>query len=73
MANKYSVGDNVKWKWGNGWARGEIKERFTQRTTRTLKGTEVVRDATPEDPAYLIVQADGDEILKGSSEINRDD
>ena len=72
MASNYNVGDAVKWKWGDGMAHGEITERFTDKTTRTIKGTEITRDASDDDPAYLIKQADGDQVLKSHSEIEKD-
>ena len=62
-------GQRVKWKWGNGTGEGTIVERYTSSVTKTLKGTEVTRNATEEDPAYLIEQADGDQVLKSTSEI----
>lgn len=72
VPGNYSVGDKVKWKWGNGWGRGEVADRFTERVTRNIKGSEVVREASEDEPAYLIVQADGDEVLKGHSELSND-
>ena len=67
----YRKGDKVSWNWGNGIGEGEIKEIFTDDVTRTIKGAEVKRNATDDDPAYLIKQADGDEVLKSVSELNK--
>lgn len=72
MSQAYDAGTKVKWKWGEGWGRGEVSEVFTSEVTRTIKGTEVTRKASDDDPAYLIEQADGDRVLKGHSEIERD-
>ena len=69
MGKKYKVGDTVKWKWGDGYGVGKIDERFTGRVTRTFDGTEVTRDASDDDPAFLIKQDDGTEVLKSESEI----
>lgn len=69
MTHKYKVGDNVKWKWGEGWGAGIIKEQYSEKVTRKIKDTEVTRDASPDKPAYLIKQADGDDVLKSASEI----
>jgi len=66
----YKTGTNVKWKWGNGTAEGVIEKIYTRKTTRTIKGTEVSREASEDCPAYLIVQSDGDEVLKSHSEVN---
>lgn len=63
------LGDNVKWKWGNGWGQGKITEVFTDKVNRSISGTEVVRNATQDDPAYLIEQEDGDQVLKSNSEL----
>lgn len=64
-------GDAVKWNWGNGTGEGEVVEVFKSKVTRTLKGTEVTREASEDDPAYLIKQDDGDQVLKSSSEIEK--
>lgn len=63
------VGDKVSWNWGSGKGTGEVVERFTDEVTRTLKGSEVKRNATQDEPAFLIRQDDGDEVLKSISEI----
>lgn len=64
------IGDEVEWNWGSGTASGTVKERFTSKTTRTIDGNEVTRNATDDDPAYLIEQDDGDEVLKSGSELS---
>ncbi|MGF1449954.1 MAG: DUF2945 domain-containing protein [Opitutales bacterium] len=65
----YTQGTRVKWNWGNGEGEGTVTEVFTEKVTRTLKGTEVTRDASEDEPAYLIEQKDGDEVLKSASEL----
>jgi hypothetical protein len=67
----YEEGTKVQWDWGNGTGTGTITERFTDHVTRTLKGTEVTRNASPDEPAYLIEQDDGDEVLKSHSELSK--
>lgn len=71
MKDEYRIGERVKWNWGTGHGEGRIIQRFTEKTTRTIKGTEVVRDADEQDPAYLIQQDDGDEVLKLQSEVQK--
>ena len=71
MAFDIHIGDTVRWTWGEHQATGTVSERFTERVTRTIKGTEVTREASEDEPAYLIEQDDGDEVLKSSSEIER--
>ena len=44
---------------------------YTQKTTLKIKGTEVTRDASEDDPAYKIAQDDGDEVLKSASEVRK--
>lgn len=67
----YSVGTQVTWPWGSGSATGKITERFTSEVTKTIDGTEVTRKASEEQPAYLIEQDDGDEVLKSHSEVQK--
>lgn len=67
----YNIGDKVEWNWGDGTGTGEVTDRFTEKVTRTLQGSEVTRDASNDCPAYLIEQSDGDEVLKSHSELNK--
>lgn len=71
MAEKYNEGTEVKWKWGSGYGNGKVKEVFTEKVTRTISGTEVTRDASSDQPAYMIQQADGDRVLKSHSEVEK--
>ncbi|MCF7747062.1 DUF2945 domain-containing protein [Sulfitobacter sp. M39] len=64
-----SKGTKVKWDWGQGTASGKVTDRFIKSVTRTLKGSEVTRNGSDDDPALLIEQDDGDEVLKLSSEV----
>lgn len=64
-------GTRVKWSWGKGTGTGQVVERFTSDVTRTIKGSDVTRKASDDEPAYLIEQADGDQVLKSSTEIER--
>ncbi|MDG5746722.1 DUF2945 domain-containing protein [Qipengyuania sp. XHP0207] len=72
-SNSFQTGQHVKWDWGNGTAKGQIKERFEREVTRTLQGSEVTKDGDEDNPAYLIKQDDGDEVLKRGSEIEAQD
>jgi hypothetical protein len=67
----YKTGTKVKWNWGNGTGTGEITERFTDDVTRTIKGNKVTRNASSDEPAYLIEQHDGDRVLKSHSEVSK--
>ncbi|WP_432255263.1 DUF2945 domain-containing protein [Limimaricola sp. AA108-03] len=67
----YSEGDKVKWNWGNGTGTGKITKVYHQKITKTISGAEITRNASEDDPAYLIEQEDGDEVLKGHSEVSK--
>ncbi|WP_147127094.1 DUF2945 domain-containing protein [Shimia ponticola] len=64
------VGDKVEWNWGNGTGTGTVQERYSDKVTLTIKGSEVTRDASDDNPAFLIEQSDGDRILKSASELS---
>ena len=64
-------GSKVKWSWGNGSATGKVKETFSEKVTRTIKGNEVTRDGESGNKALLIEQEDGDQVLKLESEVEK--
>jgi hypothetical protein len=68
---KLSKGDIVMWSWGSGTATGEVKSIFHEKTVRTIKGSEVTRNGTKDDPAIYIQQDDGDTVLKLASEVSK--
>ena len=68
----YSEGDYVSWEWGDDRAYGTIQKRYTQKTTKTIKGNEVTRNGSDDDAAILIEQSDGDEVLKLESEVRKE-
>ncbi|MFN3225054.1 MAG: DUF2945 domain-containing protein [Hyphomicrobiales bacterium] len=70
MAKSYSKGTRVEWNWGQGTGTGKIVEIYTSDVTKTIKGTEVTRNASSDEPAYLIEQEDGDQVLKSHSELS---
>ena len=70
MSYDIHIGDTVKWNWGGGTGEGEVTERFTEKTTRTIEGNDVTRDASEDEPAYMIEQADGDRVFKSASELS---
>lgn len=71
MSKQYHIGQRVKWNWGANNAYGKITERFTDSVTRKIKGTEVTRHASEDEPAYMIEQEDGDRVLKSHSELEK--
>lgn len=68
---KFKEGDSVKWNWGNGTGEGKVQSSFEKSITRKIKGSEVTRNGTKDDPAYYIKQEDGDAVLKLESELER--
>jgi hypothetical protein len=64
------TGSLVSWQWGTGTASGKVKEIHHQKISQKIKGSEVKRNGTQDNPAYLIEQEDGSEILKLESELN---
>jgi len=69
MSAKFGKGSKVEWDWGNGTGTGKVAESFTSDVTRTIKGKEIKRKASDDEPAYLIEQDDGDRVLKSQSEL----
>lgn len=68
---KFKKGTLVKWDWGQGSAEGRVEESYTKKVTRTIKGTDVTRNADEDNPAYLLEQDDGDIVLKSHSELTK--
>jgi hypothetical protein len=66
-------GTKVKWNWGSGSATGKVKETYTSKVTKVLKGSKVARNGEEGNKALLIEQEDGDEVLKSESEVERVD
>ena len=69
--SKFENGDKVSWAWGDGEGAGKIVQIYTSKVTKTISGTEVTRNASEEEPAYLIEQEDGDKVLKSVTEISK--
>ena len=62
-------GSPVSWSWGQGTAEGTIGEVHHDKVTRTVKGSEITRNGSDDDPAYVIEQEDGTTVLKLRSEL----
>lgn len=60
----------LKWNWASGTAVGRVKESFTGKVTRIIKGKSITRNATPDQPAYLMETPSGDQALKSHSELS---
>jgi hypothetical protein len=62
-------GSKVSWKYGTGTATGKIESVHKEPISRTIKGSEIKRNGSESDPAYVIVQDNGDRVLKLKSEV----
>jgi hypothetical protein len=67
----FAKGDSIKWKWRAHEAEGKVRQKFTRRVKRTIKGQAVIRNASADEPAYLVVQEDGGRALKSESELSK--
>lgn len=65
------VGTSVRWQWAGSSATGTVVEVHHDKVTRTLQGSEITRNGSDDDPAYLIEQEDGARVLKLRSEVSR--
>jgi hypothetical protein len=61
----------VRWNWASGTATGTIREVHKDKVTRKLKGSEITRNGSADDPAIVIEQEDGDHVLKLVSEVDK--
>ena len=72
MSKDLKKGDKVSWTWGANTAHGTIARRYTSRVRRTIKGKVVIRNASEDEPAYMVTQEDGGRALKSASELTRE-
>jgi hypothetical protein len=70
MPKSYAPETEVSWKWGRGNPKGKVVDIYSSTVRKVLKGSEVTRKGTPDNPAYLIEQINGSYILKLHSELN---
>lgn len=68
---RYDAGCEVEWDWGDGTASGTIEKTHSASITLEIKGTEVTRNGSHDDPALEIVQDDGTKVLKLASEVRK--
>ncbi|RZK99302.1 MAG: DUF2945 domain-containing protein [Hymenobacter sp.] len=62
-------GTQVSWKYGTGTATGKVESVHKESVTRKIKGSDITRNGSADDPALLIVQENGDRVLKLKSEV----
>ncbi|MEO5654162.1 MAG: DUF2945 domain-containing protein [Marmoricola sp.] len=63
-------GTEVAWKWGSSTATGKVTEIHRSKVTRTSKSSDIPRNGSDDDPAYVIEQEDGTTVLKLRSEVD---
>jgi len=66
-----SPGARVIWVWDGRTAEGVIRKVFTHRLERTFNGSTVTRPCTKRNPAYLIEQEGGLQLLLNHSDLQR--
>jgi hypothetical protein len=62
-------GTKVTWKYGTGTATGKIESVHKEAITVKIKGHDIHRNGSADDPALVIVQDSGDKVLKLQSEV----
>ncbi|MCP1471349.1 hypothetical protein J3E64_003056 [Sphingobium sp. OAS761] len=70
MTERFRKGSRVRWNWGQGVGRGQIAERFDRHVERTIDGSLIRRNGSPDNPAYLISVDTGGHVLKLGSELD---
>ncbi|HIB37425.1 DUF2945 domain-containing protein [Mesonia sp.] len=64
-------GSEVKWKWGNGTAKGKVEKTYTKEVTKTIDGSEITRKGEEGNKALFIKQDDGSSVLKLEEEVEK--
>ncbi|RJE80679.1 DUF2945 domain-containing protein [Paracoccus sp. JM45] len=66
-------GTKVQWNWAGHTATGKISQIFREDVSKDINGSTIKRQASDDEPAYLIEQDDGAQVLKSRSEVTRAD
>lgn len=59
----------VKWKYGGTMTSGKVQSTHNGPVTTEIKGKQITRNGTPDNPAVKITMADGSKVLKLQSEL----
>jgi len=65
----YQPGSRVQWADAGKTVQGIIRKVFTHRLERTMNGATVTRPANRRNPAYLIEQECGSELLLNHNDL----
>ncbi len=70
MANKtFKIKAQVYWKWLGRKIQGHIVEVYFEPVTKTIKGKNIKRNGSQDNPAYLVQAESGNIALKLHTEI----
>ncbi len=68
--SQYSKDQTVHWKWGNGTVTAVVQDiRTDGQVSITSHGKEIHRNASTDNPVYILKQDDGTKIIKHESEL----
>jgi hypothetical protein len=62
-------GDYVAWKWLSGYGHGIITSVIGRRAEIESNGAQIVRNGTQDDPALIISDHSGKQVLKRAHEV----
>lgn len=66
-----SKNTKVTWNWGKGQAEGEVAKSFIRPVAKKIKGSTIKKNASKDNPAYLINQENRNNVLKLQSELTK--
>lgn len=68
----FKVGTQVQWRWMGRHISGKVKEVFLEPITQVIKSKKIKRNASIENPAYLVESKAGNLALKLQTELIRE-
>jgi len=71
MSGKLSKNSKVTWQWLGRPIHGVVKEVYDHKVTRNIKGSNITRNGTKENPAYLVESDAGNLALKLGTELQK--
>ena len=66
----HKVGKRVRWQWMGGWIDGRVIEVHFNSIVRELKGKQIKRNGSRENPTYGVQSEAGGVALKLHTELN---
>lgn len=64
-------GDEVTWKFGKSKAEGKVTDVKKEDVSKKTQGKTVKRKGSEEEPAVVIKQENGKEVVKSASEVTK--